>query len=217
MATHLYPTPRLVDFVLSEAKGQRSRENIVVTQTGSAVLSGTVLSKVDTATTGTFAMTAGSTGNPTSGTITVTGPAFPGVYNVVFTAATKFTVEGPDGALIGTGTTGVAFSKGGLAFTLTAGGTAAVAGDSATITVAAGSGKYVPYATDGSAGPAVGILYQHLPAKTGDSKAVGFVRDLEANRFKLTGLNATAVTQLAAVGIIVRGDTNVLGVATPAL
>lgn len=38
--------PRLKDFILDEANGQRSRENIVVTQTGAAIVSGTLLGKV---------------------------------------------------------------------------------------------------------------------------------------------------------------------------
>lgn len=125
MATHFYNTPRLVDFVLSEAKGQRSRENIVVTQAGAEVLSGTVLSK----------------------------------------------------------TVG---------------------------------GKYIPYVTGGSA-TADAILYEHLPAKTGDAEAVGFVRDMEANRFRLTGLAGDAIGELAEAGIIVRGDPTALRISTPAL
>lgn len=44
--TILTSTPRLAEFVLSEASGQRSRENIVVVQTGAAIASGTVLSKL---------------------------------------------------------------------------------------------------------------------------------------------------------------------------
>ena len=38
--------PRLAEFVLSEASGQRSRENITVTQSGAAIASGTVISKL---------------------------------------------------------------------------------------------------------------------------------------------------------------------------
>jgi hypothetical protein len=44
--TILSSAPRLAEFVLSEASGQRSRENIVVTQTGVAIKSGTVISKL---------------------------------------------------------------------------------------------------------------------------------------------------------------------------
>ena len=43
MATALYSQPPLADFILSEAPGQLSRENVVVTQAGTAVKSGTVL------------------------------------------------------------------------------------------------------------------------------------------------------------------------------
>ena len=216
MATHLYNTVGLKPFILSEAPGLRSRDEIVVTQSGAAIESGQLLTKVDTGTSA-FAMDAGATGNPTSGSITVGAAAVAGVYVIEFTAATKFTVESPDGVTLGTGTVGTAFNKGGLTFTLTAGGTAAVAGDTAKITVAAGSGKYVPYTANGAAGPADAILYRRLPAATGDVKAVGIVRDAEVKVFELTGLDATARAQLANQGIIVRGNSSVLGVATPAL
>ena len=217
MATALYNVnPRLKLFVLGEASNQRSRDNIVVTQTGTAIESGTLLTRVDTGTAA-FAMDAGATGNPTSGSITVGAAAMAGVYVVEFTAATKFTVEAPDGTTIGTGTLGTAFNKGGLTFTLTAGATPAVAGDTAKVTVAAGTGKYIVYAANGAAGPADAILYQSLPAATGDARAVGFTRDCEVNRFELTGLDATGEAQLAQKGIIVRGDASVLGISTPAL
>jgi hypothetical protein len=196
--------PKLAEFLLSEADGQRSRENIIVTQTGAEVVSGSLLTKVDTGS-GVFAMDAGATGDPTSGTITVGAAAKSGVYAIEFTAATKFRVEDPDGVLIGTGTLGAAFSKAGVGFTLTAGATPAVAGDTAKITVAVGSGKYKPYEAAEAAGPADAVLYNYLPALTGDAKAVGFVRDCEVNRFALTGLDTAAEVALEKRGIIVRG------------
>lgn len=205
--TILTSNPRIAEFVLSEDEGQRSRDNIVVTQTGAEVLSGTVLTKVDTATTGSAAATAGNTGNPTFGTIAVGAAGKPGAYKLTFTAPTKFTVEDPLGVTIGSGTTGVAFSKVGIGFTLTAGGTAAVAGDEWTITVASGSGKYIPYTAAGAAGPGDAICYTHLPAATGDVKAVGFTRSCEVLRGALTGLDATAEADLATKGVIVRGTT----------
>lgn len=115
MATILTSFPRLAEFVLSEASGQRSRENIVVTQSGAAIKSGTVLAKV--------------------------------------------------------------------------------------------AGKYVPYSNAGSgdAGIAAGILYNHLPAATGDVKAVGFVRDCEVNRLALTGCDTPGIADLATLGVLVRG------------
>lgn len=216
MATSLLSTPRVKAVIISEASNQRSRENIVVTQTGAALASGTLLTQVD-AGAGTFAMDAGATGNPTAGTITIGAAAIPGVYVIEFTAATKFTVEDPNGKTIGTGTLGSAFSKAGVGVTLTAGATPAVAGDTATITVAAGSGKYIVYTANGAAGPADAVLYNWLPAKTGDAKAVGFVRDAELNRFELTGLDAAGQADLAKKGLIVRGTAGLPHVSTPAL
>lgn len=216
MATSLTSTPRVKAVIISEASNQRSRENIVVTQTGTALASGTLLTQVD-AGAGTFAMAAGATGNPTAGTITLGAAAIPGVYVIEFTAATKFTVEDPNGKTIGTGTLGSAFSKAGVGVTLTAGATPAVAGDTATITVAAGSGKYIAYTANGAAGPADAVLYNWLPAATGDVKAVGFVRDAELNRFELTGLDAAGQADLAKKGLIVRGTAGLPTVSTPAL
>lgn len=216
MATSLISTPRVKAVIISEASNQRSRENITVTQTGTALASGTLLTKVD-AGAGAFAMDAGATGNPTAGTITIGAAAIPGVYVIEFTAATKFTVEDPNGKTIGTGTLGSAFSKAGVGVTLTAGATPAVAGDTATITVAAGSGKYIAYTANGAAGPADAVLYNWLPAKTGDAKAVGFVRDAELNRFELTGLDAAGQADLAEKGLIVRGTAGLPTVSTPAL
>lgn len=216
MATSLISTPRVKAVIISEASNQRSRENITVTQTGTALASGTLLTKVD-AGAGTFAMDAGATGNPTAGTIVIGAAAIPGAYVIEFTAATKFTVEDPAGKTIGTGTLGTAFDKAGVGVTLTAGATPAVAGDTATITVAAGSGKYIAYTATGAAGPADAVLYNWLPAKTGDSKAVGFVRDAELNRHELTGLDATGQADLLRHGLIVRGTAGLPTVSTPAL
>jgi hypothetical protein len=217
MATELFSNPRIVSFILSEASAFRSRENGIVTQTGTEVKSGTLLTKVDTATTGSAAATAGNTGNPTFGTITVGAAGKPGAYKLTFTAATKFDVEDPDGVKIGSGTTGVAFSKSGVGFTLTAGGTPAVAGDEFTITVATGTGKYIPYTAAGAAGPADGICYTHLPAATGDAKAVVITDDCEVNRALLTGLDATGEADLRKRGIKVRGTAGLPTVSTPAL
>lgn len=216
MATSLLSTPRIKAVIITEASGQRSRENIVVTQTGAEVASGTLLTKVDTGA-ASFSMDAGATGNPTSSAITVGSAAVPGAYQITFTAATKFDVESPTGVKLGTGTVGQAFNKGGLTFTLTAGATAAVAGDTAKVAVAPGTGKYVPYTANGAAGPADAVLYNYLPAATGDAKAVAFVRDAELNRFELTGLDAAAVTDLEKKGLIVRGKPGLPTVSTPAL
>lgn len=206
----------VTEFVLHEASGQRSRDNIVVTQSGTEVLSGTVLALIDTGTAA-FAMDAGATGNPTSGAIVVGIAAKPGIYAVRFNAPTKFSVEDPEGVTIGNGTTGVAFNKAGMSFTLTAGGTAAVDGDTAKFTVSTGTGKYVPYTANGAAGEATAICYNYLPAKTGDTKAVGFTSACEVNRYALTGLDTLAEAQLRKAGIKVRGQAGLPNISTPAL
>lgn len=212
----LYPTPRIKAFILSELPGQQSRENIVVTQTGTAIASGTLLTQSGDTGAAAFAMDAGATGTPTSSAIVVTAPAVPGVYSIEFTAPTKFDVEDPKGVRVASGTVGVAFAKGGLAFTLTA-GTAAVAGDTAKVTVAVGTKKYSVYAAAGASGPADAVLYNGLPAFTGDKKAVGFVRGADLNRFELTGLDTGAESDLSKHGLLVRGTAGLPTVSTPAL
>lgn len=84
------------------------------------------------------------TGNGTVGSATfVNAPnAQTGVYTVKFTAATAFEVMDPQGDVSGIGATGVAYSNNGLGFTITAGGTAFVAGDTIPLTAAA-TVKYV--------------------------------------------------------------------------
>ncbi len=71
----------------------------------------------------------GNTGNATIGTVTPGATASLGEYRVVFTAATTFDVFNPAGALVAAGSTGAAFSSGGIGFTITAGVTPCAAGD----------------------------------------------------------------------------------------
>lgn len=97
--------------------------------------------------------------NVGNGTLTLASPATlnyaqPGVYSLVMTSATTFNVLDPEGNIVGTGSTGVAFATQ-IAFTLAAGGTAFAQGDSFAITVSAtvlylGS---VATAVDGSQNP----------------------------------------------------------------
>lgn len=79
------------------------------------------------------------TGNGTVGTLTfVDAPnAQIGSYSIKFTSATAFEVMDPQGDVSGVGTTGAAYSNNGLGFTVTAGGTAFVSGDSIPVTTAA--------------------------------------------------------------------------------
>lgn len=68
------------------------------------------------------------------------------------------------------------------------------------------NGKYVAYddvGTDGSE-TAAGVLYAAVADTTGDQKAVIYARDCEVAQVHLTGYNANAKADLAALGIIVR-------------
>lgn len=68
------------------------------------------------------------------------------------------------------------------------------------------SGKYVAYddvGTDGSE-VAAGVLYAAVSDLAVDQKAVVIVRDAEVAENRLTGVNANAKVDLAALGVIVR-------------
>jgi hypothetical protein len=92
----------------------------------------------ETAYSGTIAGVAGAnTGNGTIGTLSVAAPGLGGAYVVKFTSATAFQVTDPNGRQLLPGVTGAAYSDAGLTFTITAGGTAFVVGDSFTVTVTA--------------------------------------------------------------------------------
>src|SRR6185369_431362 len=131
--------------IYEPADGIVTREAILLLTGFGFVEAGTVLAKVAHALTGVAAVMGVNVGNGTFGAIAVGDPAVAGVYTVRMQDATHYVVEDPGGHEIGHGVTAVAFAAGGLSFTWTAGGTPMAAGDSYTITVAAGSGKYVPY------------------------------------------------------------------------
>lgn len=203
------------EFLLTEAHGMRSREEITVVQAGVALVAGTVLGRLNDGTTATSVAKAGNTGNGVMGTVTPTN-AQPGRYTlrILSTASNAggFSVEDPDGELVGNGNVAAAFNQGGLAFTLADGATDFAVNDVIYIDVSAGAGKYKAYvagAADGS-GTANAILYGNLPAQTGNFQAVGFVRDCEVIAAALTGYGADAAAKavtkaaLGAAGIIVR-------------
>lgn len=122
-------------FIVSVDNGHRSFDQGILTG-GVAVLAGTVLGAITSALTAAAAALGSNTGNGTFGTITPqAAPAtLVGTYALLLTTPTTFIVTAPDGATA-TGSTGVAFSALGIGFTLAAGGTAFVAGDTFNFTV----------------------------------------------------------------------------------
>lgn len=123
-------------FLVSQANGHRSLDQVTLSSVAAAVvLAGTVLGKITTGASASYAALGTNTGNGTIGTITpVSTPTQIGTYSVVYTDATHFTVTAPDGKTA-TGVNGTPFSGLGIGFTMTTGGTAMVAGDGFTITI----------------------------------------------------------------------------------
>lgn len=210
--------PHAGGFLMSEANDKSfSRENVTIAS-GANLISGSVLGQIGPSTgapTYNGTVTPANTGNFTCGAITESAGAIVGAYRGEFIAATVYEMFDPNGLFLGEGNTGVAFSGGGLGFTITAGGTAAVAGDNFTITVAANAnqGKYAlmdPAAKDGSQ-VAVAVLFADALAGSADVKAAIIARNAEVNSSELVWKSGTttpqqtaAIAQLKAVGILAR-------------
>lgn len=201
-------------FLLSEAPGDRSRQQVTIENgTGSDVTheAGTVLARVEGAGT---AVAGTNTGTGAMGTITETGDAVPGVYTLKIVRAASnagdFDVYAPDGSVIGTGKVGVAFSAGGLAFTLADGSTDFIVGDSFAITVT-DSGKRVVATATGARASAVLFNTVTVPA-SGSHLATTIERDAVVDFDELVwgatissdALKAKARNQLLARGIVAR-------------
>jgi hypothetical protein len=210
----------LGDWLKFEADNHYSRDIVTVLAGSGAdreLLTGMVLGRITKGAAASAAV-AGNTGN---GTITaspaVGQAAKPGVYRVVCIEPAadggKFAVEDPDGILIGVATVGVEFATH-LTFTIADGAADFVAGDSFTITVAAGSGKVKQIdfaATDGS-DAACGILLLDTTAPDGaDRSGVAVVRNAIVSDNGITwpagateNQKNAAIAQLKSAGILVR-------------
>lgn len=204
-------SPRRGDFLLSHASGQRSFANGYVNARAGVVLAGTIMALL-TASNAAVATAGGSnTGNGTMGTITVANEAITGTYTLTITKATAnsgdFELVDPNGDVVGKGQVGVAFSGGGLSFTLADGSTDFAKNDLFTIAVSAGIGEWVPYDDDGNNDgrrAATGILYGSVDASEQDVLATFVVRDAEVDESLLIGFDEAARADLTALGIIVR-------------
>jgi len=205
---------RAGEHILSEANGNRSREKATIAE--AKLAAGTVLGKIANGT-ASAAADAGNTGDGTMGAITVGNGALVGDYRLVIlepgTNAGDFSVEDPNGVNIGNGDVAAAFNAGGLSFTLADGATDFVAGDAFTITVAAGSGKYVLHDAAGIDGRevAVAVLYDGVDASAADVDGVITARDSEVAVDRLTfktgisgGDKTAALLALKEKGIITR-------------
>lgn len=151
------------------------------------------------------------TGNATGGTASATSTAALqlGTYTVSMLTATTFVVLDPQGESIGTGATTVAFKSNGLVFTITAGGTPAVAGDTLPIVVT-GTVKYKlveATATDGTQviraiyiGDAQGNAYDTTLVLNTDTTVLALVRGpaIVSKGALLVGASVNTAGELAA-------------------
>lgn len=199
------------EFLLSEANGSRSRENIVVAVGAGQLVAGTLLAKITAVNALTPTANGGNTGDGTVGSASVSSDAVSGDYTLTITEASAdgvtFEVAAPSGTVIGAGEVGQAFSAAGITFTLSAGSTEFAEGDSFTLSVAASLGEYLPYddaGTDDGRRTASAILFSGVDATSTDALAVGIVRAAEVTERLLTGLDANGAADLAGLGIVIR-------------
>jgi hypothetical protein len=206
--------------ILTEGPGHYSREVLTILSGTGKVAANTVLGQITNAGASSAAKAGGNTGNGalTMDAVTplLTGVQV-GVYKVVcIEPATNggiFAVTDPDGTMLGTVAVGATFSNE-IRFAIADGATDFIAGDGFDITVAAGSGKWVPSANTGLDGSQIAkaVAIYDADATSGDAKVVALVRMSEVNGDMLAyhssvddaNKRATKATQLAAAGIIVR-------------
>ncbi len=199
------------EFLLSEANGSRSRENVVICAGSGVVKAGTLIALITAANALTPTAQAGNTGNGTVGSVTVTSAAITGTYVLEITEAAAnggtFEVTDPLGRVAGQGQVGQAFTGGGLTFTLADGSTDFVVGDGFNLAVLANLGEWTPYDDDGTDDgrrACTGILFAPVDATENDVLAAAVVRDAEVIEDVLTGLDNAGRTDLKNLGIVIR-------------
>lgn len=199
------------EFLLSEANGSRSREEITITAGVGMLAAGTLIALITAANAAVATAVPGNTGNGVMGSITTASGAITGTYMLTITEAVaaggKFEVVDPLGSLVGEGSVGAAFTGGGLSFTLADGSTDFAVDDGFTIAVVAALGEYRPYDDDGTDDgrrAASGILYAPVDATLNDVRVAAVVRDAEVIERLLTGLDAAGAADLLARGIVIR-------------
>lgn len=199
------------EFLLSEASGTRSREEVVIVAGSGILKAGTLIALITAANALTPTAAGGNTGNGTIGSVTVTSAAITGNYLLTITEAAAnagtFEVVDPMGLPLGEGTVGMPFIGGGLTFTLADGSTDFVVDDAFTLAVLANLGEYTAYDDDGTDDgrrAASGVLFAAVDATVNDVRAVGIMRDAEVIEPLLTGLDSNGRADLLAKGIIIR-------------
>jgi len=130
----------------------------------------------------TGAATAGNTGNATIGTFATSATAQVGTYSAECATATTFIVRDPRGIAIGRGVFGTPFTTQ-VTFTITAGGTPCVAGDSFTIVVPQGVVQ-----TLSGADTSRGIVQAVTSTTSGHFAGVKTAFNLQSDQFEEIGI-----------------------------
>ncbi|MEX3690816.1 head decoration protein [Paraburkholderia sp. BR14263] len=205
-------------FLVSEANGHQSRDQVTLTG-GMLTLAGTVLGQISATAAPSATVTPGATntgnGALTVGTQPVAGETPAGIYTATFTGANTYDVSGPGGLLDRDQQVASNFDADGMVFSIAAGATPFVAGDTFTIAVAmpGTAGAWAPWnpaAADGSQ-VAAGVIFATKNATTGDCPALAITRNAEVNASELIWPPAAtqaqivaATAQLQKVGILAR-------------
>ena len=150
--------------------GEQHRVTQNVILMAGKLVRGTVLGR-QTNVSVTAAPGATNTGNGTVGSLSLGAGAEIGAYSLVATGPTTFSVTSPEGVAQPSATVGTPY-VGQVNFTLAAGGTAFVAGDSFVVSYNQSAGNFVlcvKTATDGSQAPAA-ILADSADATSGPTK-----------------------------------------------
>lgn len=162
-----------------DAQKVQTKEVVILTGASVNLARGTVLGKIALgAVPATGTAGGGNTGNGTMGSVAGKRRTKVGTYTATCkTAATNggtFEVKNPDGNVIGLARVGEAFVSNELNFTIADGSTDFAVGDTFTVAVPAGSGKYAIADKDNidGTGVAVGILAEAADARTADVETV---------------------------------------------
>lgn len=196
----------LGDLVKYEATGYHSRDEVVLLAGDGAARSlvmGQVMGKVAVGAAAAVA-DAGNTGNGAVGEITLGPLAKKGAYLLTCVEAAadggRFAVVSPDGYRLPDLTVGVAYESTDLNFTLADGDADFIVGDKITVTVPAGSGKWVPIdfaAVDGSQEAAGILLYDVAVPDGSDSIGVALTGHAEIAASRLVWPDGATADQKA--------------------
>ena len=211
MATETEVLPHDGGFIVSEANGNRSREEVILT-TGDLV-AGTVLGRITAA--NTVAADAGNTGNGAAGAATLGSEALNGTYVLTCTAeaadAGTFSVVTPLGDALDDLTVAAAYTSSHINITIADGAEDFDIGDIFTIDVIFGEYKIHDGSLSDGTEVAKAILFGATDASVSEQKCAAVVRDCEVNEAELTFKStatevykSAALASLKTLGIIAR-------------